>query len=272
MAGTNPRTQRSGQGTRRGERQYRPTDAGIRDLRQARGAYGEQSAKTRPAYGDAGRSSQQAEHAAFGEQLPQDAPSRSAQTEAQGHFFAAAVGARQQQTGDVDAADRQDEPGAGKQRGQRRRHVAHGIGLHSGERELQIFGVVSGIRAADFRRYAIEIALPFRQRHARPQARHQANVILVAVRINAVVECIEDLHVGRHVGVRREMQLEIGRENADQRVFPIHRHALADQPGVAREPATEQAIGEHDGVAAVVSLAKCAALGGHRRRARRRNW
>ena len=61
--------QRRRQGSCRGERENRPTQACVGDTRQALGTNGEQAAKARPTYGDAQSSAKEAEHEGLRQQL-----------------------------------------------------------------------------------------------------------------------------------------------------------------------------------------------------------
>ncbi len=140
-------------------------------------------------------------------------------------------------------------------------HVAYGVGLHGGQCEPEIFGRVFGVRSADFLSYAVEIALRFGHGNAGLQARHQADVILFAVLIDVVIECIEDLHVGRYVRVGREVQLKIGRQGAYESILPIHRHALAEEMRIAGEAAPEEAVCQHDRRTTIVFLGEGASMG-----------
>src|SRR6266436_6467695 len=60
-------------------------------------------------------SAEQGEQHALGQQLPQQTHSRGPERLAKGHFASSRAGAREQEIGNIDAADQQDQSHGGKQ-------------------------------------------------------------------------------------------------------------------------------------------------------------
>ena len=159
------------------------------------------------------------EHEAFGQRLPDQAPSRRAQREPHGHLLLARRGPGQQQVGHVRAGDEQHEPDHRHQHHQRRREVFAGVRqparrrvqhqrlLAEARRERlgRIRERVPELALVDLPVEDVELGLGGRRGYARPQPPHHLHEARAPV--HQVVQRRRDLRLHHqrheHVGRRR---------------------------------------------------------------------
>ncbi len=225
----------------------------MRDAGQIFGTNAEQSAQAGPSERQAHCAGDGAQQQAFDQQLPQNARSRGAQGQAHGDFLAAAAGAGQQKIRDVDAADQQDEGGAGEQSDEGRSQVANYVALHGRYFHFCVLGREVGVEAADLRSHLVDVGLGLLEGHARlPALQHAEKVERAGALREIVFKGDEYTEVRGNVRILREVQLKIRRHDADHGgAFTQKRDAFSYNGRIGAEAALPESVGENDGGRAV---------------------
>ena len=200
-----------------------------------------------------GDSAEQRQEQALRQQLPDQPRSPGSQRLANGDLGLPSAGARQEEVGDVHAADQEDQPDGAEQQNQRLADVAHDRFLerHQSNRPPALRRVIGGILLLQARDQRVEPALRRRQRQPGFETRDRFRQIPPVARRLRLQRRAEEARCRPDFGVpfcrSRARRVKAGRHDADDAVqVGIEPQRPVEDSRVAPERAPPQAIADHD--------------------------